>query len=247
MYGMPPDPLAYGPAMEAHLLGRIAFADCLTLQQRIANQICFRDDGQICLLLCEHPPIITIGRGGSPGDVRRDAGSLRSRQIEVCWVKRGGPTLVHAPGQLAVYLIAPLRWHGLTVGGHMDRLQAGLLASLLSLGIAAEPRPGHDGVWGRTGQLAAFGVSVRDWTTMHGAFLNVCPSMGLFRLVDSDPVKGTLMSCLVAEQRKPVRMPTVRVELVRHLAAAFGCDRYHLHTGHPLLRPRPVRTVIETS
>jgi lipoyl(octanoyl) transferase len=241
MGGTPRDPLSSGPAMEAHLLGQVAFADCLALQQQIAGQIGLRDDGQICLLLCEHPPVITVGRGGSPGDVRHDAGSLRSREIEVRWVKRGGPSLVHSPGQLAAYLIAPLRWHGLTVGGHLDRLQAGLLGSLRSLGVAAGPRPGRHGLWGRTGQLAALGVSVRDWTTMHGAFLNVSPPMGLFRLVESDPVGGTPMSCLVAEQRKPVRMTAVRAELVRRLAEAFGCDRYHLHTGHPLLRPCSLR------
>jgi hypothetical protein len=65
--------------------------------------------------------------------------------------------------------------------------------------------------------------------------------MGLFRLVQSDPAGHTAMSCLVAERCGPVRMTTVRAALVGRLAAAFGCDRYHLYTGHPLLRERAGR------
>jgi lipoate-protein ligase B len=94
------------------------------------------------------------------------------------------------------------------------------------------------GIWGRTGQLAAFGMSVRHWVTCYGAYLNVCPSMGLFRLVASDPSVQTGMSCLAAERQGPVRMATVRAALVRRLAERFGCDRYHIYTGHPLLRAR---------
>lgn len=241
MFGTPIDPLSRGPALEAHLLGRIDFGDCLELQNRLARQIGSRDDGQICLLLCEHPAVITIGRGGSPGDVQLQSGTLASRQIDVRWVKRGGPCLVHAPGQLAAYLLVPLRWHGLTVGGHLDRLQSGVEAALQALGVAAQPRPGRHGLWGRTGQLVSIGVAVRDWVTTHGAFLNVTPPMGLFRLVESDPLESSPMSCLVAERQKAAKMTSVRAELVRSLADAFGCERYHLHTGHPLLRRRCVK------
>lgn len=229
MHGTPCDPLERGPALEAHLLGQIDFTECLALQQRLARLVGSRDDGQICLLLCEHPPIITVGRGGSPGEVQLDAQTLRSRQIDVRWVRRGGPCLVHAPGQLAAYLIVPLRWHGLSVGGHLDRFQSGVLRVLEALGIAGRLRPGRHGIWGRTGQLAAFGIAVRDWVTLHGAFLNVGPPMGLFRLVETDPFERTPMSCLVAELQKPAKMTTVRAELVCRLAEAFGCDRYHLH------------------
>ncbi len=98
------------------------------------------------------------------------------------------------------------------------------------------PLPAPWGVWGRTGQLAALGVAVRHWITYFGAYVNVCPPMGLFRLVESDPVGHTQMSSLVAERCGPVRMTGVRAALVRRLADCFGCDRYHLYTGHPLLR-----------
>ena len=236
------------PALEAFLLGQIDFDRALALQQRLVEQARDRDDGQITLLLCEHPTLITVGRGGSPSDVAMQSGLVRNRQIEVRWVNRGGGCLMHSPGQLAVYPIVPLRWHGLSVGEFLHRFQTGIIETLDDLNVPtrahreskppsnAHPLQWVGGVWGRTGQLAALGVAVRHWITYYGAYLNVCPPMGLFRLVKSDPVGHTSMSSLVAERCGPVRMTGVRSALVCRLAERFNCDRYHLYTGHPLLR-----------
>jgi lipoyl(octanoyl) transferase len=224
------------PALQAFLLGQVDFDRVLALQQRLVRETHDRGDGQITLLLCEHPAIITVGRGGSPGEIAQQSSLVRNRQIEVRWVNRGGGCIVHCPGQLAIYPIVPLRWHGFSVGEFLDRFHAGLIETLADLNVPGSPAAGRHGVWGRTGQLAAIGVAVRHWVTYYGAYLNVCPPMGLFRLVESDPHGQTQMSCLVAERRGPVRMTAVRAALVRRLTECFGCDRYHLYTGHPLLR-----------
>ncbi len=250
------------PALEAFLLGQIDFDVALTLQQWLVEQSRDRDDGQVTLLLCEHPTLITVGRGGSPGDVAMQSNLVRSRQIEVRWVNRGGGCLMHSPGQLAIYPIVPLRWHGFSVGEFLHRFQTGIIEALDDLNVPsralpemkgteevfADKSPANQkplaktssipfvGVWGRTGQLAALGIAVRHWITYYGAYLNVCPPMGLFRLVRSDPLRQVPMSCLVAERCGPVRMAGVRSALVCRLAERFNCDRYHLYTGHPLLR-----------
>ncbi len=247
------------PALEAFLLGQVDFDVALSLQQRLVEESRRRDDGQVVLLLCEHPPLITVGRGGSPAEVAMQSSLVRNRQIEVRWVNRGGGCLMHSPGQLAIYPIVPLGWHGLSVGEFLRRLQTGIIEALDDLNVpshakgteevslrspsiadnaAAKPAPSASrlGVWGRTGQLAALGIAVRHWTTYYGAYLNVSPPLGLFRLVRSDPSAAAPMSCLVAERCGPVRMTGVRSALVCRLAERFGCDRYHLYTGHPLLR-----------
>lgn len=238
-FAMPEVPEKYdqlSPAVETHLLGRIGLQRCLNLQQRLVEQIGSRDDGQIALLLCEHPDVITVGRDGSPAEIASHSRALRSRRIEVQWVNRGGGCMFHTPGQLAIYPIVPLRWHDFSPGEYLDRLQAGIIETLDELGVNAITKPGRYGIWGRTGQLAAMGVAVRNWVTYHGAYLNICPALGMFRLVETDPQGGTRMSSLAAQRCGIVRMTTVRATLVRHLVEAFGCDRYHLYTGHPSLR-----------
>jgi lipoyl(octanoyl) transferase len=247
------------PALEAFLLGQVDFDVALALQQQLVEQSRDRDDGQVTLLLCEHPTLITVGRGGSPAEVAMHSNLVRNRQIEVRWVNRGGGCLMHSPGQLAIYPIVPLRWHGFSVGEFLRRLQSGIIEALDDLNVPTHARgteevfantlrdgekslartssvPFPFGVWGRTGQLAALGIAVRHWITYYGAHLNVCPPMGLFRLVKSDSPGQTCMSCLVAERCGPVRMTGVRSALVCRLAERFNCDRYHLYTGHPLLR-----------
>ena len=123
------------PAMEAFFLDRLAFSRCLDLQRRLIEEVGRRDDGQIVLLLCEHHDIITVGRGGSPGDVNRQSQVLKSREIEVIYANRGGGCLLNCPGQLAIYPLVPLAWHGFTVGDFLDRLQVGIIETLDDLGI----------------------------------------------------------------------------------------------------------------
>jgi lipoyl(octanoyl) transferase len=255
--------MSISPALEAFLLGTVDFDRVLALQQRLIERVRDRNDGQITLLLCEHPTMITVGRGGSLTQIATQSTPVRSRQIEIRWVNRGGGALMHCPGQLAIYPLVPLRWHGFSVGEFLDRFQAGIIETLDDLNVPSHAGKGSPekgtvplcrngpegaehkgglspfpvpGIFGRTGQLAAFGVAIRHWVTYYGAYLNVCPPMGLFRLVESDLTGQSSTSCLVAERRGPVRMTTVRAALIRRLADCFGCDRYHLYTGHPLLR-----------
>lgn len=225
--------------LEAHLLGQIELERCVALQRKLVAEAARHCDGRIRVLLCEHPQIITVGRAGSPGDVQYGAGPLRTGQIEVRWVKRGGGCLAHGPGQLAVYPIVSLADRGWTVGEYLGRLETAIHRALEALKIRCEIRAPGGGLWGRTGQLVTLGIAVTNWVTYHGAYINVCPSMGMARLIESDPLSGSRMSTLVAERGQPVKMTGVRAELVRQLTDALECDRYHLHTGHPWLsRPR---------
>ena len=222
-----------------HLLGLVDFEDCLSLQRRLAYEAVTRGDGRVVMLLCKHPPLITIGRRGSRADVKFTAAELASRELEVRYVSRGGGAILHAPGQLAVYPIIPLAQHGWTVGDYLRRLQKALVDLLLEHHIKPVAVPGSMALAGRNGVLAAIGVSVRHGVTMHGAFVNVNPEMRDFgRVIVAG---GQSMSSLLSHRALPTKMSKVRAALVTHLAEALALERYHLHTGHPLLAELPDR------
>ena len=225
---------AAGRALEAHLLGEVDFDSALALQQRLVYEAGGRRDDTITLLICEHPPIITIGRAGSRGQLRAAAEELTSRQIAVRWVNRGGGAIVHGPGQVAIYPIVPLDRLGWTVGDYLRRLGAGLTATLADVGVATPASSDLGGIWGRSGQLVAIGAAVKNWVTYHGAFVNVAPAMVLQRLVDADAEHHVPLSSLVIERQQAVKMTTVRAALVARLAG-LAAPRHHLYTGHPLL------------
>jgi len=220
-----------------HLLGTVDFEDCLSLQRRLAYDALSRADGRIVVLICEHPPLVTIGRSGSRAHVRLTGAELASRQLAIRYISRGGGAILHAPGQLAIYPIAPLDWHGWTIGDYLRKLQGALAELLIEFKIKPATTPGSLALAGRSGVLAALGVSVRQGVTMHGAFLNVNPEMRDFGRVEV--AGGQTMSSLLSHRALPTKMTKVRAALVTHLAEALLLERYHLHTGHPLLAELP--------
>jgi lipoyl(octanoyl) transferase len=223
------------PVAEFHLLGLVDYDVCQRLQQRIAATLATQAAPRMVVLLCEHPTLITVGRHGSRQDIRFTQRELERERLAVRWVKRGGGALLHAPGQLAIYPILSLPSRGWTVGAYLDRLQGTLVEVCRALGIATHvDRPGG-GVWGRTGLLAAMGVTVQNNTTTHGMFLNVNPGMGWYGFVDTGlAVAGgrATMSCLLAERQRAVRMPEVRSLLMQTMPSIFDCERHYVHSSH---------------
>ncbi len=220
-------------AAHFHLLGAVDYEDCLSLQRRLAYDAVSRGDGRIAVLLCEHPPLVTIGRGGSRAHVRLSGEELTSRQLAIRYVGRGGGAILHGPGQLAIYPIVPLDWHRWSVGEYVRRLQAAVQGVLHEFKIGtSSAAPGHS-LLGRQGVVALVAATVRQEVTGFGAYLNVHPDMRDQARIE--PLPGQRMSSILCERPLPDRMQMVRAALVARLAAAFGCERHHLHTGHPHL------------
>ncbi|MBL9123039.1 MAG: hypothetical protein JNG90_05365 [Planctomycetaceae bacterium] len=242
-HGRPHAGMLRAGVLEAYLLGTVEYNACLALQQRLAFEARGATEPRIALLLCEHPPVVTVGREGSRRQILFSREELLSHRLDVQWVARGGGCLVHAPGQLAVYPLAPLEQFGWSVGAYLERFQQGLGEALAGFRMTLAHTPGRPGIWGRSGQLVSLGVAVRNWVSLHGAWINVAPPMDLVRKV-LDPVSGTPLSSLAVERQQVVKMTDLRTRLVPALAAAFDCQRWHIYTGHPWLRAsgyRPAR------
>jgi lipoyl(octanoyl) transferase len=223
-----------GSALRVYLLGTVEFEAALGLQRVLA----FHASGEresASLILCEHPPLISVGRDGSPADFRFDPDELRARRWPVRWVNRGGGTLLHLPGQLAVYPVVPLDWRGLGVAAYVERLQRVLVALLDDFGVPGVTRPGRPGVWAGGRLIAGVGVAVRDWVAYFGAVLNVNPDLYPFRMVRAAPGERESMTSLARERRGPVRPSLVRERLLEHFAAAFPFERTALFSSHPAL------------
>lgn len=220
-------------SLEVHLLGVVDFDACLYLQERLVAEIAGRNDGRGAMLVCEHPPLLTIGREGSRSHITCPPEELTARQMEVRWLGRGGGCVVHVPGQLAVYPILPLGRRQMGLAALRDRIEEAVGDMCREFRIDTWCKPESAGVWSRGGQIAQIGLAVHSGVSMQGLFVNVSPRMDFLRLVRSEQGRITSLS---AERRIPTAMPAVRESLIRHLAARLNYERYHLYTGHPLLR-----------
>lgn len=220
-------------ALEVYLLGVVDFDSATALQQRLVYDAGCRDDTQGTLILCEHPPIVTIGREGSRSDVLATPHELRSRQLDIRWLNRGGGTIVHGNGQLAVYPILPLGRMKIGLADYRRRLEETVIDVCAELKVPATRREDDPGVWCRCGQFAHFGASVKSWTSYHGLAINVSPSMDLMRL--ARPPAESRITSLSAQRLRPTSMHTVREAFVRRFVERFDYQRFHIYTGHPLL------------
>ncbi len=236
--------------LSVHLLGRLDWQSAKALQERLAFDLSGRTDRHGFLLLCEHPPGVTVGREGSRADLRCDANDLRSRSMEMHWVARGGGVIVHSPGQLCAYPVVPVRSEAdpanpLTPALLRDVLIGAASATCDDLRVPHDLTPDGAAVAARTGVVAEVGAGVRNGFSRWGLFVSVAPAMEFPRMaVRPDGARGgEAVSSLSAARHNPVSMPAVRSSLVRRLSEGLGYDTVHTFTGHPLLR----RTVQRTS
>ncbi len=229
-----------GSALRIYLLGMVDFEEALLLQRTLAFETSGQRDSA-ALVLCEHPPILTVGRDGSPADIRCDFDELRTRRWPVRWVNRGGGTLLHLPGQLAIYPILPLDWRQLGLADYLARLQRILVAVLDDFSVSGVARSGQPGVWAGRRLVAGIGVAVRDWVAYYGAYLNINADLIPFRIVRSGLSEQEPMTSLVRERRAPLRPALVRERLLEHFTAAFPFERTAVFSHHPCLGSRPAR------
>ena len=226
-------------SLQAYLLGSVDFEAALALQKRLVYEISGERD-QAALLLCEHPPLITVGRSGSRGHILFEPEELAARRWRVRWVNRGGGALLHLPGQVAVYPVVALDRLGLGLDDYLGRLTDVLRDTLADFSVRAEGRDGEPGLWVGGRPIALVGAAVSGWVAYYGAVLNVHPDLELLRRVRTGPGEGPMTS-LERERRGPLRPALVRERLVSHFARRFGIDRVSVLFQHPALAPREGR------
>jgi lipoyl(octanoyl) transferase len=237
-FALPPLESAGTAALQAYLLGPVEYGVALALQRQLVYHVA-GDRDRAALVVCEHPPAITVGREGSRAHILYEPEELRALRWPVRWVNRGGGCLLHLPGQMAVYPILPLDRLGLGLQDYLDRLRQVIIDVLGDFSVIATAGPDAAGVYVGARPVAHLGVAVRDWVTWYGAVVNVYPDLEPLRRVRTAP--GALpMTSLERERRGPLRAALVRERFLEHFAARFGFGRLSLFFHHPALGARAV-------
>jgi lipoyl(octanoyl) transferase len=132
------------------------------------------------LLLVEHPPVYTLGQGSTTEHLK----FLDSDPPHPLFrIERGGEVTHHCPGQLVGYPILDLKRHQTDLHWYLRQLEEVVIQTLAALDIPGTRQPGLTGVWVGDTKLAAIGIKVSRWITMHGFALNVCPNLSGFEAI----------------------------------------------------------------
>jgi len=176
-------------------LGRIAYADALAIQREThAELVAAREAGaanaRMTVFLLEHdPPVVTVTkRVGAAEHVLASDAVLAAHGIEKVETDRGGDVTYHGPGQLVAYPILDIQRLGLKVHPYVRWLEQCLIDTIAEDGLAGMRDPEATGVWvGADGRaerkIAAIGVRLSRFVTLHGFALNVAPDLSHFGLI----------------------------------------------------------------
>jgi lipoyl(octanoyl) transferase len=129
--------------------------------------------------LLEHPPLYTAGTSAKPADL------LAPGDVPVYRSGRGGQYTYHGPGQRVGYAMLDLRRRGPDVGAYVRNLEEWIIRALARFNVRGERRAGRVGIWviqpdGGEDKIAAIGVRVRHWVTLHGVAINLDPDLAHF-------------------------------------------------------------------
>ncbi|HEY2824234.1 MAG TPA: lipoyl(octanoyl) transferase LipB [Gemmatimonadales bacterium] len=183
-------------------LGRMAYGEALTLQRSLALARIAKTIPRDLLLLVEHPPVITLGRGFKPEHLPTPPEFLAARHVEVHEIERGGDVTYHGPGQLVGYPILDLTEHKQDLHWYLRQVEAALMGALDSFGLTGTRDPGFTGVWTSGRKVASIGIHVKQWVTWHGFALNVTTDLSYFDLIVPCGIPGVVMTSLQRELKE---------------------------------------------
>jgi len=206
--------------------GLTPYDEALTAMDQRAGAVAAGTAAELAWLI-EHPPLYTAGTSAKPTD-------LIEARFPVHQTGRGGQFTYHGPGQRVAYLMLDLRHRGNDVRRYVATLEEWLIRTLAAFNIRGERREDRIGVWvrrpdkgeGHEDKIAAIGIRVKRWVSLHGAALNVEPELSHFQGIVPCGVSGQRYGVTsLVDLGVPVTMPEVDMVLRREFEALFGPTR----------------------
>ena len=201
-------------------LGIVPYEPAWKLQRQLLEQ---RADDLIAdrFLLCEHTPVITMGKSGKQNNLLVSAEELRRRGVDYFDVERGGDLTYHGPGQLVgypIFKLARLR----EVQGFVRKMEESVIRALASFGLSGERRSDHPGVFIGGAKVASIGAAVRRSVTYHGFALDVCTDLSYYRLINPCGMPEVAVTTITREANRDVSVAEVKPLIRSAFEEVFG-------------------------
>lgn len=214
-----------------HNIGLTPYREALALQESFFNEIVqtkLRDGryhGESHLIITEHEPIYTIGKGGKAEHLLSG-----STGAELLRIGRGGDITFHGPGQLVVYPILDLEQFFTDIKKYMRLLEEVVIRMLADYGLKAGRLEGATGVWldveqpDQCRKICAMGVRASRWVTMHGLALNVNTDLQWFGHIVPCGIADKGVTSLQQELRFTVDVKEVGNSFLKYFSEIFEAD-----------------------
>ncbi len=181
------------------------------------------------LLLCEHPPVYTLGKSGHIKNILISEKDRIEKGIEYYPTNRGGDITFHGPGQIVGYPILDLEKYYRDIGKYLRNLEDVIIVMLKQYGIQGERSAGETGVWidasikGSERKICAMGVRCSRWVTMHGFALNVNTDLTYFDHIIPCGITDKKVTSIQQELGYAVNMDEAKDILKTCFEEVFNC------------------------
>ena len=197
-------------------LGISEFKDTWNLQKELQKK---RILGEIedQLILVEHPAVYTLGKNASKEHILK-----RKEGVSVIQTDRGGNITFHGPGQLVGYPILDLNFYKRSITWYMRELEQLMIDVLKEYGIEGSTKKGLTGTWVKDHKIAALGVRISRWVTMHGFSLNINPDLDYYQDIIPCGIQGygvTSMAMIMGEEVPSI--DEVKIKMVDYFKNRF--------------------------
>jgi lipoyl(octanoyl) transferase len=179
-------------------------------------------------LICEHPPVYTLGKSGLMEHVLIPEEKMEEEGIGFFRTNRGGDITFHGPGQIVGYPIMDLEKFYTDIGRYLRELEEVIIKTLAAFGIKGDRSAGETGVWidpgvpGRERKICAMGVRCSRWVTMHGFALNINTDLSYFNNIVPCGIQNKAVTSMAKENGAPLRVDEVKRELLKAFEEVFG-------------------------
>ncbi len=206
---------------EFHHLGTLGYAESLAQQEDLAAQR-KRGEAPDTLLLLEHEHVITLGRSAKRSNVIADDDERDEWGCQLFETGRGGDVTYHGPGQLVGYPIINLAPDRCDVRRYLRDLEEVIIRTAADFSITGERIPGRTGVWVSDEKVAAIGVRISRWVTMHGFALNVTTNLDYFSLIVPCGISDCRVTSLEKLTGRRLTLREVADRVVHHFGRVFN-------------------------
>ena len=178
-------------------------------------------------LLCEHPPVYTLGKSGKKENVLMSDTELAQNNIAFFNTNRGGDITFHGLQQVVGYPILDLEKYYTDIGIYLRNLEEMIILTIAAYGIKGVRSKGETGVWiepgiaGRERKICAIGVRCSRWITMHGFALNVNTDLGYFNNIIPCGIANKQVTSIEKELGHAVDYSAVKEKIKKNFELVF--------------------------
>lgn len=229
--------MSQGPSIQVCRLGSLAYLEAWTLQKKLA-ELRKRNLIEDCLLILEHPHVITYGRNVGAGSLLLNESDLKTRGVELVESDRGGDATYHGPGQLIAYPIIDLKVDMQDIRKYVWTLEECMIAVMAEYGITGDRLEGAPGAWlkaqtsdGQDCKMGAVGIRLSRWVTHHGIGFNVNTDLSFFKLIVPCGLSDKGVTSLESVKGRILDFRQVQDHFIKHFSRLFNREVIELSSA----------------